>query len=208
MNREKEREYQENLAYLKEKFPQKEVELPLKLQGELLKQRALEEAKSQRKQPKIRWANAAAMACAFMLIAGIGIYGRMNRPSMADMEAGNTASVSMKAVPEMQMAAYSPAAETASESALGGRYDVTTIWKSWEDSQANYNIPPAHIHDFNSGEIGFTVITCYPDEGSMAQIVVIGGETDVAFDKETVIVTEIATENQLKFKALTLELMD
>ena len=208
MNREKEREYQENLAYLKEKFPQKNVELPLKLQPEVLKQRALAETKTPVRRPKIRWANAAAMVCAFVLIAGIGIYSSMNRPSAADMKRSAAAPMEaaapmmVEAAMKTETAAYS--SKTA-DTVLGGRYDITTMWKSWQEVKENYNIPEENVYDFGSGETGFTVISCYPDEGGMIQIVVIGGDTDIAFSEDAVIVTEISTGKQLLFQPLTLK---
>ena len=150
MNREKEREYQENLAYLKDKMPNKEVELPMKLQAEMLKQRALAGEKATNTAPNYRWKNAVAMACALVMIAGIGIFGSMNRPSAVE----NLAPASMKAAPEMQSAVYSPAPKMAPSNTFGSHYEVSVFSQNWEDAKADYSDvgeKQIHVFDENAG---------------------------------------------------------
>ena len=206
MNREKEREYQENLAYLKDKMPNKEVELPMKLQAEMLKQRALAGEKATNTAPNYRWKNAVAMACALVMIAGIGIFGSMNRPSAVDMAAGNTAPASMKAAPEMQSAAYSPAPKMAPSNTFGSHYEVSVFSQNWEDAKADYSDvgeKQVHIFDENAGE--FMLISSRPNGELKGKIVILGANLSVTTEEGCIVVSETVTNQQMKFDEITLE---
>lgn len=202
MNREKEREYQENLAYLKDKMPNKEVELPMKLQAEMLKQRALAGEKASNAAPNYRWKNVVAMACAFVMIAGIGIFGSMNRPSAVE----NLAPASMKAAPEMQSAAYSPAPKMAPTNTFGSHYEVSVFSKNWEDAKADYSDigeKQIHVFDENAGE--FMLISSRPNGELKGKIVILGANLSVTTEEGCIVVSETVTNQQMKFDEITLE---
>ena len=202
MNREKEREYQENLAYLKEKMPSKEVELPMKLQAEMLKQRALAGEKATDTALNYRWKNVVAMACALVMIAGIGIFGSMNRPSTVE----NLAPASMKAVPEMQSAAYSPAPKMAPSNTFGSHYEVSVFSQNWEDVKADYSDigeKQVHVFDKNAGE--FMLISSRPNGELKAKIVILGANLSVTTEEGCIVVSETVTNQQMKFDEITLE---
>lgn len=202
MNREKEREYQENLAYLKDKMPNKEVELPMKLQAEMLKQRALAGEKATNTAPNYRWKNAVAMACALVMIAGIGIFGSMNRPSAVE----NLAPASMKAAPEMQSAAYSPAPKMAPSNTLGGHYEVSVFSQNWEDAKADYSdIGEKQVHIFDENAREFMLIISRPNDELKGKIVILGANLSVTTDEGCIVVSETVTNQQMKFDEITLE---
>ncbi len=73
MLQKREQELQQELAYIRSKLPQdEEPELPLKLQGDLLKQRLLAGEQAPYVERGFCWKQLAAMACCLILIMGIG----------------------------------------------------------------------------------------------------------------------------------------
>lgn len=204
MNQKKEREYQENMAYLRNKMPKCTTELPLKLQPEILKQRALAGEVPTKNYGNIRWANLAAMACAVALIAGMGLYSSVNSPSGADnMKRSLAVPAAMESAPETTPAAFS----LMSDASIVSRYKAEFVPKSWQENKHHYNISDENVHSFGRDSNSFTILTYFTEENVAAQIVILGGEVDVTYGDEEISVTEISTGKQLSFAASTLELL-
>lgn len=89
----KQKELQEQIRWFRDRYTVAEPELPLALDAQLLKQRALTETKPKAMTP---WKKLAPMACTLVLVAAVGLYGGLSADTAMEAEA---------AVP--QMAAYS-----------------------------------------------------------------------------------------------------
>lgn len=134
MNSRKQQELEENLRFVRERLPKDQPALPPGLSSEILLQKAKLSPKRSSTYRPFRWQKAAAMACALVLVAVLGVYSLWTDPKSLSREAPeaayNTASdiesstESDTAAPSAAQFAVSP--QTASsESGTAGAYSTS-----------------------------------------------------------------------------------
>ena len=189
----KQKELQEQIRWFRDRYTVAEPELPLALDAQLLKQRALTETKPKAMAP---WKKLAPMACTLVLVAAVGLYGGLSADTAMEAEA---------AVP--QMAAYSlPDSSLPQTAAYDERASslLRAVEYSVEVKVLRELYPGIKFYSLTWVGDFWTVIRVHGIEGDVA-VAVRADETEVLEEENCYVIRELQSGKELRFDMTTLK---
>ena len=216
----KEKELQEQLAWFRKKYAVAEPALPLALDAEILKQRALTEEKAKSAVP---WKKLVPMVCSLVLVAAVGLSGGQfaqkenaaAAPEMAmySMEEASmdqvVAEADMDQLPaesEMKQAPY--AVDTTASSMLKAveyTVEITThLVSSGSEADLRELYPNIEFYSLSFAGDFWTVIHVTGAEGEFA-VAVRADETEILEEEHCYVVRDKESGNEIRFDFTTLQ---
>ena len=199
----KQEELQEQIRWFRDRYTVAEPELPLALDTQLLKQRALTETKPKAMAP---WKKLAPMACTLVLVAAVGVYGGLSADTAMEAEAAvpQMAAYSLPDSSLPQTAAYDERASSLLR-AVEYSVEVKTHTVGSDSKSVLRDLYPG-IKFYSLTWVGdfWTVIHVHGIEGDVA-IAVRADETEVLEEENCYVVRELESGKELHFDMTTLK---
>ncbi len=200
----KQQELQEQILWFRERYAVEEPELPLALDVQVLKQRALSETKPIMSAP---WKKLAPMACALVLVAAVGLYGGLSTTNTVDAAEPQIASYSLAEASYPQTAASYAADEMASSLLRAVEYssEIKTHTAGSDSKQVLRELyPDVTFYSLNFVGDFWTVIRVHGVNGEVA-VAVRADEAEVLEEENCYVIRELESGKELRFDLTTLE---